>query len=325
MRMTDNNKFKAYKVMLLSRILDEFCEDLVDKGVRVSHFHSGIGQEALSVGGVIDLRKDDYLYYTHRGISPLLAKGITLKQAMLDLFIKDGGTNRGCGSVMHTCAPEIGIVGRNGVFGYRFTFAAGLALAAKTRKTDSVAVCYYGEAAGARGPYYEALNMAVLWKLPVIFIAETNGFSVNSRTVDMFAPGNMSDMWRGFDIPVVQFDGNDLNAVRNATQEAIKRARAGHGPSVLEGLTYRISQHIPGDDHLAYRTQEEIDEWKKKDPVERTRNELIKEGYLTEKQDEELRKEFQKEVQETYDFVKNAPIIPEDEAYKPMYYADLKA
>lgn len=169
--MNSDLVLKAYKTMLTSRILDEFCEgEFVDKGVNLRHYHSSIGQEALSVGGAIGLRKNDFMYYTHRGVGPLLAKGISLDAVMRDLFFKPGGTNRGTGSVMHSLAPELGIPGRNGVFGDRFTIASGLALSAKLRNTQQVSVCYYGEAAAARGMYYEAINLAVLWKLPVIFI-----------------------------------------------------------------------------------------------------------------------------------------------------------
>ena len=148
--MNSDLVLKAYKTMLTSRILDEFCEgEFVDKGVNLRHYHSSIGQEALSVGGAIGLRKNDFMYYTHRGVGPLLAKGISLDAVMRDLFFKPGGTNHGTGSVMHSLAPELGIPGRNGVFGDRFTIASGLALSAKLRNTQQVSVCYYGEAAAA--------------------------------------------------------------------------------------------------------------------------------------------------------------------------------
>lgn len=312
---------KTYEIMLESRILDEFCEkDFVDKGVNLRHYHSGIGQEALSVAGPISLWKTDYLYYTHRGVAPLLAKGVSLDAVMRDLFFKPGGTNRGSGSVMHTIAPDVGIVGRNGVFGDRFTIASGLALAAKTRKTQNVAMCYYGEAAAARGMYYEAMNHAVLWKLPVIFVGENNGFSVNSRTKDIFATGDLSSMWKGYDIPVVQFDGNDAVACLEAMEAAIERARKGDGPSVLEGITYRVSAHIPFEAQFAYRTQPEIDEWQRKDPVARLKTVIIEAGVWGEAQDKALYDKLFNEVRNLYDAMKDTPVVGREELFTMVYY-----
>lgn len=312
---------KAYEVMLLSRILDEFCEgEFVHKGVNLRHYHSGIGQEALSVAGAIGLRKTDYLFYTHRGVASLLAKGIPLDKAMRDLFFKTGGTNDGSGSIMHAYDPELGIVGRNGVFGSRFTIASGLALASKTRKTKNVTVCYYGEAAGARGLYYEALNMAVLWSLPIIFIGENNGFSVNSRTNEIYATGDLSSMWKGFNIPVIKFDGNDLKTCMEVVESAIDRARNGKGPSVLEGITYRVSEHIPFEDHLSYRELEEIQEWVEKDPIKKARNDLISVGLLSEEEDKHLYDKYYTKVRTLYKEIEKAPIIDKKEIYKLIYY-----
>lgn len=312
---------KAYKIMLESRILDEFCEgEFVNKGVNLRHYHSGIGQEALSVSGAINLRRDDYLYYTHRGVAPLLAKGLPLDAVMRDLFFKPGGTNRGTGSVMHTCAPEYGIPGRNGVFGERFSISSGLALSAKLRNTQQVTVCYYGEAAAARGMYYEAINLAVLWKLPVIFIGENNGFSISSRTRDIYANGDLSSMWRGYDIPVVKFDGNDIAACLEAVEAAVERARRGEGPSVLEGVTYRISAHIPMEAEFEYRSPDEVKDWRKKDPIDRAKLYLLSGGAWSEEQDRQLRDKIYKEVRDNYAQLEKTPIVDQSEMYTMVYY-----
>ena len=312
---------KAYKTMMTSRILDEFCEgEFVNKGVALRHYHSAIGQEALSVCGAIGLRKDDYLYYTHRGVAPLLAKGISLDKVMRDLFFKPGGTNRGTGSVMHSLAPELGIPGRNGVFGERFSIASGLALSAKLRDTQQVAVCYYGEAAAARGMYYEALNLAVLWKLPVIFIGENNGFSISSRTRDLYATGDLSGMWRGYDIPVVKFDGNDICAGLEAVGNAVERARNGEGPSVLEGVTYRISAHIPMEAEFEYRSPEEVEEWREKDPIARAKAYLIATGSWDEELDKALWDKLYHEVRVRYADLEKTPIVDRSEMFTMVYF-----
>ncbi len=319
--MNSDLVLKAYKTMLTSRILDEFCEgEFVDKGVNLRHYHSSIGQEALSVGGAIGLRKNDFMYYTHRGVGPLLAKGISLDAVMRDLFFKPGGTNRGTGSVMHSLAPELGIPGRNGVFGDRFTIASGLALSAKLRNTQQVSVCYYGEAAAARGMYYEAINLAVLWKLPVIFLGENNGFSISSRTRDIYANGDLSSMWKGYDIPVVKFDGNDIISVLEAVETAVERAREGKGPSVLEGVTYRISAHIPMEAQFEYRTVDEVNEWREKDPIPRARVWLIEHSVWDMEQDEALKEQLFNEVRERYAALEKTPIVDRSEMFTMVYY-----
>ena len=319
--MNDNLVLKSYQTMLTSRLLDEFCEtDFVNKGIALRHYHSAIGQEALSVGGAIGLRKDDYLYYTHRGVAPLLAKGISLEKVMRDLFFKPGGTNRGTGSVMHSLAPELGIPGRNGVFGERFTIASGLALSAKLRDTQQVAVCYYGEAAAARGMYYEAMNLAVLWKLPIVFIGENNGFSISSRTRDIYATGDLSGMWRGYDIPVVKFDGNDICATLDAVDAAVQRAREGKGPSVLEGVTYRISAHIPMEAEFEYRSPDEVEEWGQKDPIKRAKTYLFSCGIWSEEKDQELYDRLYREVRHLYTELEKVPIVDRSEMFTIVYY-----
>jgi TPP-dependent pyruvate/acetoin dehydrogenase alpha subunit len=263
----------AYRLMTLSRCFDDRMAELNAKGVPIPHYHSGVGQEALMVAAVMPLRPSDQMIYTHRGYGHLLAKGIPLRDIVLDLFMKAGGTNQGMGGVMHVNRPELGVPGREGAFGGRFAIAAGLALAAKLDRRDDVSVCFYGEAAGARGILYEALNMAVLWKLPVIYIAENNGWSVSSRTEWLYPGARMSRVWRGFDIPVDVVDGNDAEEVFATVARAVSRARAGDGPSVIEGLTYRMEPHI-WTEKAPYQPAEELAEWRARDPITRALNRL---------------------------------------------------
>jgi pyruvate dehydrogenase E1 component alpha subunit len=266
-----------YRTMLVSRRFDERCMEMLGRGEVIPHYHSGAGQEALMVASVAPLRTGDQIIYTHRGYGHLLAKGIPLVDIVLDTFMKAGGTNDGFGGVMHVNRPELGVPGREGVFGTRFGIAAGLALAAKLRGLDQVTVCFYGEAAGARGALYESLNMAVLWQLPIIFVAENNGWSFSSRTEWLFPNGRMTRVWRGFDIPVVEIDGNDAESVWSEVSALAERARSGAGPSVIEALTYRIDPHIWWDD-AAYQPREEIEARRGEDPVLRTRARLAELG-----------------------------------------------
>ena len=226
------------------------------------------------VASVFPLRTTDQIIYTHRGYGHLLAKGVSILEIVLDTFMKAGGTNYGLGGNMHVTRPDLGIPGREGVFGTRFGIAAGIALAAQLNNSDQVTLCFYGEAAGARGILYESLNMAVLWKLPVVFIAENNGWSFSSKTKWLFPQSRMSRVWRGFDIPVVEFDGNDVEATYSAVSQAINLAREGNGPSVIEGITYRVDPHIWYDD-AHYQSNDEISLWESRDPIEIARQKLI--------------------------------------------------
>lgn len=268
--MTNACLLAAYRSMLASRRFDEICGRMIADGDAVPHFHSGVGQEALSVGAVIDLRPDDKLIYTHRGYAHVLAKGISLETLVLDTFMKAGGTNNGLGGNMHISDRARGVIGREGAFGSRFGIAVGLALAHLRDETDDVVMCFYGEAAGARGLLYEAMNMAVLWDLPIVFVAENNGWSFSSRTEWLFPEGRMARVWRGFDIPVSEVDGNSIEAVNEAASMAVRRARRGEGPSVIEGMTYRVDPHI-WFDKAAYQPPDEIAKWRERDPVRSVR------------------------------------------------------
>lgn len=283
--MNVDQLFDVYRTMLVSRHFDERCMKILGRGDAIPHYHSGVGQEALMVASVAPLRNDDHIIYTHRGYGHLLAKGIPLSDIVLDLFMKVGGTNEGFGGVMHVNRPEIGVLGREGAFGTRFGIAIGVALAAKLRDLDQVTVCFYGEAAGARGPLYEALNMAVLWKLPVVFVAENNGWSFSSRTEWLFPEGRMSRVWRGFDIPVIELDGNDAEAIWAGVTPLVERARGGEGPAVVEALTYRLDPHIWWDD-AAYQPSDEVEAWRQRDPLQLTRVRLTALGVQGDNLDE---------------------------------------
>jgi TPP-dependent pyruvate/acetoin dehydrogenase alpha subunit len=306
----------AYRLMMLSRCFDEYVGELNRRGVPVPHYHSGVGQEALMVAAVMPLRKTDQMIYTHRGYGHLFTKGISLREVVLDLFMKAGGTNQGMGGVMHVNRPDLGVPGREGAFGGRFAIAAGLALAAKLDGRNDVTVCFYGEAAGARGILYEALNMAVLWKLPVIYIAEHNGWSVSSRTEWLYPEGRMSRVWRGFDIPVDVIDGNDPEMIFATVSRAVAHARAGHGPSVIEGLTYRIEPHI-WTEKAPYQPAEEIAEWRRRDPIQRTVTRL-REWQMRPDDIKAIDVWAREEVERAFAVIETAPDATWDDARRQM-------
>jgi acetoin:2,6-dichlorophenolindophenol oxidoreductase subunit alpha len=303
--MTVEDLASAYRLMVLSRRFDERLGELNRRGVPVPHYHSGVGQEALMVAAVTPLRKSDQMIYTHRGYGHLLAKGISLREIALDLFMKAGGTNHGLGGVMHVNRPDLGVPGREGIFGGRFAIAAGLASGSKLDGRDEVTVCFYGEAAGARGILYEALNMAVLWNLPVIYVAENNGWSFSSRTEWLYPEGRMSRVWRGFEIPVEVIDGNDAEEVFATVSRAVGRARAGEGPSVIEALTYRLEPHI-WRDKAAYQPADEIASWRRRDPIARAAERLLELG-MSQNEIDSIARWAEDEVECTFSAVKAAP------------------
>jgi pyruvate dehydrogenase E1 component alpha subunit len=304
-QLTTEEYLRAYRLMLLSRGFDEQCTKMLTRGQVVPHFHSGVGQEALMVASVLPLRPTDQMIYTHRGYGHLLAKGVSLKEIAFDTFMKAGGTNQGLGGSMHVARPDLGIPGREGVFGTRFAIAVGIALASSLRGSDDVTVCFYGEAAGARGQLYESLNMAVLWRLPVIYVAENNGWSFSSRTEWLYPGSRMSRVWRGFDIPVEEFDGNDPEMVYETVARAVERARDGEGPSVLEGLTYRLDPHI-WYDKASYQPAQEIAEWRRRDPLMVARDQLFRRG-ITQHRLSRIAGMVEEEIESTFAAAEAAP------------------
>ena len=275
------DRLRAYRLMLISRAIDDNCAATLEAGGAVPNYHSGRGQEALVALGLV-LEADDYLQYTYRDFGPLVGKGLSVEQLVGDLRLKVNGTTAGFGGIMHVSAPELGIPGRNSVFGSRFGIAVGLALSAVVEGDRRVVLSIYGEAEGGRGPLYEAINFACLRSLPIIFVAQNNGFAISARTSELYAGGDMSGMWRGMPMPVVKVDGNDIEAVHASVAGCVERARAGLGPSLLEVVTYRIDAHFPTEaDFLGrfdYRTDEEIDGWRLRDPIARFEGRLLAEG-----------------------------------------------
>src|SRR5690606_9582482 len=281
---------EAYRLMLTSRAVDEKCQRFLAQGEPVPNYHSGVGMEALYAGAGLALEESDYLQFTYRAYATLLAKGVTLDELAGDLLLRNSGTTAGYGGIMHVTAPDRGIVGRNSVFGSRYGIAVGLGHSIKVRRERRAVFSAFGEAEGSRGPLFEALNVACLQKLPILFCAENNGFSISSRTEQLYAGGNMSDLVRGFPMPVASVDGNDVEAVYHAVRSLLGYARAGLGPAYLECRTYRIDAHIPTDEDWRYRTQEEIDEWRKADPIVRFTARLKEEGLLDDAAAERMRR-----------------------------------
>jgi TPP-dependent pyruvate/acetoin dehydrogenase alpha subunit len=274
----DNKLVDAYRLMLLSRAIDEACVDLAHKGVPVPNYHGARGQEALYAGVGVALQAADQLLYNYRAFATLLAKGVTLEELAADLLMNARGTSRGHGGIMHVTAPERGIVGRNGVFGSKFGIALGLAQEIVLRRRQAAVICMFGEAEGNRGGLYEAMNIAALRQLPILFVAENNGYAVAAPTELIYCTGDISSAFSGFPMPVLKIDGNDLEAVAIEATRLTERARAGAGPAFLECMTVRLDPHHLHDDQSRYRDAGNLKEAWRHEPIARARSRLLQLG-----------------------------------------------
>jgi TPP-dependent pyruvate/acetoin dehydrogenase alpha subunit len=253
--------FTAYRDMLLIRRFEEMVEKLFSEGRIVGTAHTCIGQEAVAVGAAAALCSDDALTSTHRGHGHFLARGADPGRLLAELFGRRSGYSRGRGGSQMMMAPKLGFYGTNGITGASVAFAAGLALNAKLEKRNRVVVAFFGDGASNQGVVHETLNLAALWKLPLIAICETNGYAMSTPTDSGVSTGSVARRAEGYGIPGLSIDGNDFVLVRDTVASLVGRARHGDGPALLECRTYRLSGHSRGDPRV-YRTRdEERDAW----------------------------------------------------------------
>jgi pyruvate dehydrogenase E1 component alpha subunit len=266
-----------------------------------------------------NLRKTDYIESTHRGHGHTIAKGADLKHMMAEIFGKTTGCCKGKGGSMHIADFSVGMLGANGIVGGGFTLAAGAALAQKMRKTDGVAVAFFGDGASNRGTFHEAANMAAVWKLPVIFLCENNQWASTTPYRTTTSVDDIADRAQGYGMPGVIVDGNDVFAVYEAAKDLIERARRGEGPSILECKTYRIKGHFVGDPEM-YRTKEEVRKvLEETDPIPRFEARVLKAKVMTKKELEAIRTRVEKELDEALEFARTSPEPEVSALYEGLY------
>lgn len=271
----------AVRTMWTIRRFEEGVDDLFGRGMMHGTMHLSIGQEASATGSCMALRGDDVITSTHRGHGHCIAKGADLTRMMSELLAKETGYCRGRGGSMHIADFATGNLGANGIVAGGIPIAAGAALAYQMRGEDRVVACFFGDGAANEGAFHEAVNLAAIWRLPVVFICENNKYGMSFSTEKSFAIENIADRAAGYGIPGVTVDGNDVVAVHDAVSEAVARARNGEGPTLVEALTYRWKGHSKSDKNL-YRTKEEIAEWRQKDPILRFEARMRETGLLSE-------------------------------------------
>ena len=305
--------------MVTIRQFETMAGEMFAEGKIPGFIHLSIGQEGSSVGVCSVLRPDDYLTTTHRGHGHMIAKGADLNKMVAELFGKKTGYCKGKGGSMHIADFSIGFLGANGVVAGGLPIITGAGLSIKMRKTDQVAICFFGDGASNRGPVHEAMNMASIWKLPIIFCVENNQFASTTRTSYACSVEDICTRAAGYNMPGVAVDANDILAVRKAATKAVARARKGEGPTLLENKTYRIKGHFEGDPQK-YRNKDEIASWQDKlDPINRFAKALTQKKVLNKKKIQQIWDESAAKLQAAVAFAEKSPFPEPEEALDDLF------
>ncbi len=316
---TDRELYLAmHRKMVLIRTFEDKLYFLFLTTEMPGTMHQYNGQEAVAVGVCSALRTTDYITSTHRGHGHTLAKGADLNGAMAEMFAKDTGLCRGMGGSMHIADFQAGMLGANGIVGGGLPIATGAALAAQMRGTDQVATAFMGDAATNEGSFHESLNLAAVWKLPVVFVIENNLYGYSVKSSDAIPTEHIATRAEAYGIPGKIVDGQDVLAVYETCREAVRRARDGGGPSLIECKTYRYKGHARFDP-AAYRSKEEEEEWKKRDPIKLWAARLTQSGLASEAELKAIQSGVRKEVQAAIAFAEESPAPDPDLGLRLLY------
>jgi len=303
--------------MYLIRTFEERAEELYMEGKIWGTFHLYVGEEAVAVGACYALRADDYITSTHRGHGHCIAKGADVKRMMAELLARDTGYCHGLGGSMHIADVEKGNLGATGIVGSGIPIATGAALGCKLQKNDKVVLCFFGDGAANTGAFHESVNMAAIFNLPVVFICENNMYAMSFPAQKAFALPDIAERAKGYGIPGVSIDGNNVLEVYETAQIAVERARQGEGPTFIEARTYRWKGHSKSD-RQAYRTKEEVREWMNKDPIKFLEKHL-REETVREEELENIKKQVEREIEEAINFALESPEPTLEEARRMVY------
>ncbi len=309
---------KLYETMVRIRAFEERVRDLFAAGRLPGFVHLSIGQEAVAAGACLALRADDYVLSTHRGHGHMVAKGAETARMMAELYAKRTGSCKGKGGSMHIADASVGVLGANGVVAGGLTVAAGVGLSITQRRTGQVCLCFFGDGASNRGPFHEALNLAVIWRLPVIFLCENNGWASSTPHRYACAVPDVAARAAGYGLPSVTVDGMDALAVHAAVTKAVNRARGGDGPALIEAKVVRWQGHYEGDPQ-GYRDRSEIADGKARDPIARLRSKLLAENVLGPDQVAEIERAAQAEIEAAVAFGESSPLPAPEEALDHLF------
>jgi len=308
-----------YRMMVLIRTFEEKTIELFMNGRIPGFLHSSIGQEAIPAAISSLLHKDDYIVSTHRGHGDILAKGTSAKGMMAELYGKATGYCKGKGGSMHIADLDLGILGATGIVGGGLPIINGAALAATMRGTDQVGVCYFGDGASNEGTFHEALNLASIWDLPVLFVCENNMYAESTPVSYHQKVNDLADRAIGYGIAGESVDGNDVLEIYETAKKAIDRARKGKGPTLMNCRTYRVLGHYVGDPGTAYRKDGEVEEAKRRDPIKRLRKKLVETGTLTETDVATIAAEVEAEIEEAVEYAEHSPAPSEADLLTDVY------
>jgi len=306
--------------MHLIRRFEETAEASYMRGLIHGTMHLSIGQEASAVGSILPLRRDDYILSTHRGHGHCIAKGADPALMLAEFFGKENGYCRGRGGSMHIADIEGGNLGANGIVGGGLPIAVGVGMSIKMQKQDRVCMVFFGDGAANEGAFHESLNMASIWTLPIVFVCENNKYAMSMDVALAMAVPNVADRASAYAMPGVTIDGNDLPAVVAAARTAADRARSGGGPSLVECRTYRLRGHSKSDRNL-YRTKDEIDAWRRRDPIARLTAELVAARRFTPDECSAITERAQATIDAALEFAKSSPDPDPAELTRDVYAA----
>jgi pyruvate dehydrogenase E1 component alpha subunit len=309
---------EMYRKVLEIRLFEQRVNDLFLEGVVPGTLHLYTGQEAVAVGVCANLRKEDFIVSTHRPHGHYIAKGGNMEKIMAEILGKETGCCRGKGGSMHVCDFSMGVPPAIAIVAANVPIAAGMALSYKLKGTDQVVACFFGDGAVNHGAWHEGVNIAAIWKLPVIFVCENNLYAASTHITKTLPLERIADRAKAYGIPGVVVDGNDVLAVFNAVREAVERAKRGLGPTLIECLTYRHGGHSRGDPGT-YRPKEEVKQWLEKDPVTRFKTKLLERGIMTEKEATLIEGEVALKIDQATKYAKESSFPTPASALEDLY------
>ncbi|AWT59102.1 MAG: Acetoin:2,6-dichlorophenolindophenol oxidoreductase subunit alpha [Candidatus Moanabacter tarae] len=316
--LTTETLLWMYETMVTIRLFEEQARREADAG-KLRGMHSSIGQEAVPTGICAHFRDDDYILGTHRSHHHCIAKGVDLNEMMAELLGKATGTNKGKGGTMHIADINKGMLGANGIVGSSIPVAAGVALSARIRGSDQVSAAFFGDGGSNQGTLHESMNLASIWKLPVLFVCENNRYAEATPFEYSVAGASVANRAGGYDMPGVIVDGQSVLEVFEVAREAVDRARSGKGPTLIEAQTYRYMGHFGADDPLAYRTQEEEDYYEKRDCIGRLKTHILDNDTATEEDLESIANKAANAVGEATKFADDSPLPDPEELTTEVY------
>ena len=318
--LTDAIVLDMHRRMVRIRIFEETAGKLMEDGRIPGALHLYVGQEAVAAGVMVHLSNEDWITSTHRGHGHLIAKGGEFDRMFAELYGKATGYCKGKGGSMHICNMELGMLGANGIVGGGPPIAVGAAFSNRFRKTDRVACTFFGDGASNEGAFHEAANIAALFKLPVIFVCENNGYGEFTAQANHQAIVDVADRAAGYGMPGVVVDGMDAVAVYEAAGEAIERARRGNGPTLLECKTYRFYDHVGVRGMgLSYRSDEEVEYWRRRDPIPLLERHLAEQGILSAEAAKAIHDEITRDVQAGVEYAESSPMPDPDALLEDVY------